>query len=47
MIVKKMRTIKALPEYLQPKILSAVAYVHECSPNVNKAVDRINTIREH
>jgi len=47
MIVKKMRTIKALPEYLQPKILSAVAYVNECSPNLNKAVERINTIREH
>ena len=47
MIVKKMRTIKALPEYLQPKILSAVAYVHECAPNLNKAVERINTIREH
>ena len=47
MIVKKMRTIKALPEYLQPKILSAVAYINECSPNLNKAVERINTIREH
>ena len=43
----KDRTIKALPEYLQPKILSAVAYVNECSPNLNKAVERINTIREH
>jgi uncharacterized protein Yka (UPF0111/DUF47 family) len=41
------RTIKALPEYLQPKILSAVAYINECSPNLDKAVDRINTIREH
>ena len=41
------KKIKALPEYLQPKILSAVAYVHECSPNIDKAVDRINTIREH
>ena len=41
------RSIKALPEYLQPKILSAVAYVNECSPNLNKAVERINTIREH
>ena len=40
-------TIKALPEYLQPKILSAVAYVNECSPNMKKAVDRINTVREH
>ena len=41
------KTIKALPEYLQPKILSAVAYVNECSPNLNRAVERINTIREH
>ena len=40
------RTIKALPEYLQPKILSAVAYVNECAPNLNKAVERINTVRE-
>ena len=47
MIVKKMRTIKALPIYLQPKILSAVAYVNEVAPNLNKAVERINTIREH
>jgi len=43
----KHKSIKALPEYLQPKILSAVAYVNECSPNINKAVERINTIREH
>ena len=42
----KDRTIKALPEYLQPKILSAVAYINECSPNMKKAVDRINTVRE-
>ena len=43
----KDRTIKALPEYLQPKILSAVAYVNECSPNLNKAVERINTLNSH
>jgi len=43
----KHRTLKALPEYLQPKILSAVAYVNECAPNLNKAVERINTVREH
>ena len=42
----KHSTLKALPEYLQPKILSAVAYINECSPNLNKAVERINTIRE-
>jgi uncharacterized protein Yka (UPF0111/DUF47 family) len=47
MIVKKMRAIKALPEYLQPKILSAVAYINECSPSLDKAVVRINTVREH
>ena len=41
------KTIKALPEYLQPKILSAVAYINECSPNLNKAVERINTVREN
>ena len=41
------RTIKALPIYLQPKILSAVAYVNECSPNLDKAVERINTLNKH
>ena len=40
----KHRAIKALPIYLQPKILSAVAYVNECAPNLNKAVERINTL---
>jgi hypothetical protein len=40
----KGRTIKALPIYLQPKILSAVAYVNECAPNLNKAVERINIL---
>ena len=43
----KDRTIKALPIYLQPKILSAVAYVNECAPNLNKAVERINTVSKH
>ena len=42
-----MKRIKALPEYLQPKILSAVAYIHECSPNLSKAVDRINRLHSH
>ena len=45
--MKDWKEIKALHEYLQPKILSAVAYVNECAPNLNKAVERINTIREH
>ena len=43
----KHKSIKALPEYLQPKILSAVAYINECSPNLDKAVDRINTCMKH
>ena len=42
----KDRTIKALPEYLQPKILSAVAYIHEAYPNMRQSIERINTIRE-
>ncbi len=45
--MKQWKEIKALPEYLQPKILSAVAYINECSPDMKKAVDRINTVREH
>ena len=41
------KKIKALPEYLQPKILSAVAYVNEAAPNIDKAVERINTLQKH
>ena len=41
------KTIKALPEYLQPKILSAVAYINECSPDMKKSVERINTVTKH
>jgi len=41
------RTIKALPIYLQPKILSAVAYVNECAPNLNKAIERVNRLHSH
>ena len=44
--MKDWKEIKALPEYLQPKILSAVAYINECSPDMKKAVERINTVRE-
>ena len=44
---KQFKQIKVLPDYLQPKILSAVAYVHECSPNIDKAVERINTLQKH
>jgi len=45
--MKDWKEIKALPIYLQPKILSAVAYVNECAPNLNKAVERINTLSKH
>ena len=45
--MKDWKEIKALPIYLQPKILSAVAYVNECAPNLNKAVERINTLQKH
>ena len=45
--MKQWKEIKALPNHLQPKILSAVAYVNEVAPNLNKAVERINTVREH
>ena len=41
------RTLKALPIYLQPKILSAVAYIHSAKPNLDKAVERINTLQKH
>jgi len=34
------KKIKALPEYLQPKIISAVAYINEVAPDINKAVER-------
>ena len=33
-----------LPEYLQPKILSAVAYVNAVQPDIEKAVKRISTV---
>ena len=43
----KHRTLKALPIYLQPKILSAVAYINSAQPNLSKAVERINTLMKH
>ena len=43
----KHRTLKALPEYLQPKILSAVAFINSASPDLNKAVKRLNTLHSH
>ena len=42
-----MKEIKSLPPYLQPKILSAVAYIHSASPNINKAVERITKLQKH
>jgi len=45
--MKPFKEIKALPEYLQPKILSAVAYVNECAPNLNKAIERVNRLHSH
>ena len=45
--MKSFKEIKALPEYLQPKILSAVAYVNEAAPNLDKAVERINIVQKH
>ena len=35
---------KQLPEYLQPKILSAVAFINAVQPDIEKAVKRINTV---
>ena len=43
----KHKSIKALPEYLQPKILSAVAYIHEAYPDMKKSVERVNTVQKH
>ncbi len=45
--MKSFKEIKALPEYLQPKILSAVAFVNSAAPNLDKAVERINTLQKH
>ena len=45
--MKQWKEIKALPIYLQPKILSAVAFIHSASPNINKAVERINKLSKH
>ena len=45
--MKSFKEIKALPTYLQPKILSAVAFINLASPNINKAVERIDTVKKH
>ena len=36
-----------MPIYLQPKILSAVAYIHSAAPNLSKAVEKINKLSKH
>ena len=45
--MKSFKEIKSLPKYLQPKILSAVAYVNSAAPNLDKAVERVNTLQKH
>ena len=32
---------KKLPHYLQPRIISAVSFIHTASPNINLAQERI------
>ena len=46
-MMTKWKEIKALPDHLQPKIISAVAFINSASPNLNKAVERINTLMKH
>ena len=41
---EKTNVFKHLPEYLQPKILSAVAFVNSVQPDLEKAVERINIV---
>ena len=45
--MKSFKEIKALPTYLQPKILSAVAFINLASPNIDKAVERIDKVKKH
>ena len=45
--MKDWKEIKALPDHLQPKILSAVAYINSAAPNMSKSVERINTLMKH
>jgi len=42
--MSKKDIFKHLPEYLQPKILSAVAFVNAVAPDLDKAVERINIV---
>ena len=45
--MKQWKEIKALPDHLQPKILSAVAFINSVAPNMSKSVERINTLMKH
>ena len=45
--MKQWKEIKALPEHLQPKILSAVAFINSVAPDTAKATERINRISKH
>ena len=45
--MKDWKEIKALPNHLQPKILSAVAYINSAAPNMSKSVERINRLSKH
>ena len=45
--MKSFKEIKSLPNYLQPKILSAVAFINLAAPNLNKAVERIEKVKKH
>ena len=39
--MNKPSTFKKLPHYLQPRIISAVAFIHTASPDINLAHERI------
>ena len=41
------KEIKVLPAHLQPKILSAVAFINSAQPNLDKAVERVNICMKH
>ena len=45
--MKDWKEIKSLPSHLQPKILSAVAFINSAAPNMSKSVERINTLSKH
>ena len=42
----KDKLFKSLPEYLQPRIISAVAYVNSVAPDIAKAIVRIEHLRK-